>query len=113
LGEVLGLLWENVDFETKIITIEKSLQWQNKKLTRVATKTKSSVRKIMITDCLENELKTWKEKQSSNKEYYNEHYYKSEDFVCTNEDGSPINPKRLSTQMTRMSKRLGIDFKFH
>ncbi|CUB53148.1 Transposase from transposon Tn916 [Bacillus subtilis] len=113
LGEVLGLLWSNINFDTRIITIENSLQWQNKELVRVSPKTKSSIRKIMMTTYLEKELITWKEQQRANEAYYNGYYYDGEHFVCTNEDGSPINPKRLSTQMTRMSKRLGIDFKFH
>lgn len=55
----------------------------------------------------------WKAQQLENKKLYSDYYYTDHDFVFTNQDGSPINPKRLSTQINRLSKRLNIPIRFH
>lgn len=49
-GEVLGLTWDNIDFNSKRITIEKQLQRQgNETLLLVSTKTDSIIRKFKMT----------------------------------------------------------------
>lgn len=113
-GEVLGLTWSDIDFEGKTISFNKSLLALDGMPLQLSTpKTDSSHRCILMTNKLIEELINWKEIQNKNKLYYGKHYYSEHDFVCTNEDGSPINPKRLSTQVNRMSKRLNINFTFH
>ena len=66
-----------------------------------------------MTQKLITELQQWQDKQNQNKQLYAEYYYTEHDFVCSNEDGTPINPKRFSTQINRISKRLNIPIKFH
>lgn len=113
-GEVLGLTWSDIDFKAKTISFTKSLLALDGMPLQLSTpKTDSSYRCVLMTNKLIEELKKWKDEQNKNKLYYEQHYYSDHDFVCTNEDGSPINPKRLSTQVNRMSKRLNIDFTFH
>ena len=56
-GEVLGLTWEDVDFENNRMSINKALQYQkNVGLVLVGTKTKSSVRDFKMTNRLKQEL---------------------------------------------------------
>lgn len=113
-GEVLALTWSDIDFDSKTISFNKSLLAVDGKPVQLSsTKTNSSNRCILMTNKLVQELAIWKEKQDSNKAYYEENYYTDYDFICTNEDGTPINPKRFSTQVSRMSKRLNINFTFH
>ncbi len=107
-------MWSDIDFELKTISFNKSLLGMNGHPIQISsTKTASSNRCILMTNSLIQELKVWKVKQEENKEHYGEYYYSEHDFVCTNNDGSPIHPKRFSTQITRLSKRLNINFKFH
>lgn len=113
-GEVLGLTWDNIDFENNRMYVEKALQLQKGKgPVIVGTKTKSSIRNFQMTSKLKEELKKYKESMALNKEYYGEHYYKEYEFVCCNEDGSPINPSRFSTFFINLFRRLGCDYSFH
>lgn len=66
-----------------------------------------------MTTLLAEELKNYKAIQDQRKEYYGDHYYKEYDFVCCNEDGSPISPLRFSTLFINLSKRLGYNHSFH
>ena len=113
-SEVLGLTWDNVDLENKLITFDKQLL--NKVGTGLElspTKTSSSNRTLLMTDKLVNALLEHRKQQLSNKDFYGNVYYTEQDFVCCNEDGSPIPPESLTSKVTRMSKRLGVDLKFH
>lgn len=85
IGEVLGLTWDNVDFEKSTITVSHQLQRivnQGKakglKGTGVyfieSTKTESSERTIKIGATLIAELKKWKTIQSSNELRYGTEY---------------------------------------
>ncbi|MDO4924704.1 MAG: site-specific integrase [Turicibacter sp.] len=113
-GEVLGLTWDNIDFNSKRITIEKQLQRQgNGTLLLVSTKTDSSIRKFKMTSSLYTALQKASEDFRINQERYGEYFYKGNDFVCCNEDGSPINPQSLSLYFRKVSKRLDIPFSFH
>lgn len=113
-GEVLALTWDDINFETKKIDFRKSLLAKDGEGVELSTtKTSSSNRTILMTNKLISDLLEWKTLQDQKKEYYGEHYYSEHNFICTNDDGTPINPKRFSTQVTRISNRLGIDFKFH
>ncbi|WP_195454910.1 site-specific integrase [Turicibacter sanguinis] len=113
-GEILALTWDDIHFETRKITFNKSLLAKDGEGVSLAqTKTKSSIRTILMTQKLITELQQWQDKQNQNKQLYAEYYYTEHDFVCSNEDGTPINPKRFSTQINRISKRLNIPIKFH
>lgn len=113
-GEVLGLTWNDIDFENKRLSFKKSLLAKDGEGVELSTtKTASSNRSILMTEKLIEELIKWREEQTKNKQLYGDYYYSDYDFVCTNQDGSPINPKRLSTQINRLSKRLNIPLRFH
>lgn len=113
-GEVLGLTWDNVDFKNNRMYVKKALQQQRGKgAVLVGTKTKSSIRDFKMTDILAEELKKHKVVQEQRKKYYGENYYIKHDFICCNEDGSPISPLRFSTFFINLSKRLGYEHSFH
>lgn len=64
LGEVLGLRWENVDFENKLIHVKEQIIEANNKTYHVdSLKTKTSHADIFISDKLVDELKTIYEKR--------------------------------------------------
>lgn len=61
LGEILGLTWDDIDFENKKLTINKALQFTNEKgLSLETPKTTSSHRTILIPQSLIDELKNGK-----------------------------------------------------
>ncbi|MBR2518898.1 MAG: site-specific integrase [Selenomonadaceae bacterium] len=60
LGEVLGLIWSDVNFETKRITLRQQITYISKRGHFFTTlKTKSSNRYIIVDDFLLGELKRW------------------------------------------------------
>lgn len=113
-GEVLGLTWEDVDFENNRMSINKALQYQkNVGLVLVGTKTKSSVRDFKMTNRLKQELQDQYLKFQTSKDYYGNLYHQDHNFICCNEDGTPINPTRFSTFFIHLFKRLGYNYSFH
>lgn len=111
-GEVLGLTWDNVDFENNLITVNKQLQKQNGKLILVAPKTKSSNRVFQMTTVLYEYLLKLHQGQLDRKNFYQENYYQR-NFVCCHLDSRPIPPDTLCSKIRRTAKAIGIDFHFH
>jgi integrase len=86
IGEVLGLRWESVNFDTRKLAVTKSL-WRGK---LDVPKTEASVRKLHLPDVLIDVLL--------------EHRHKSEftgpeDYVFCKPDGSPLDPDHLRNQV--------------
>lgn len=52
VGEAMALTWGDVDFEKRIITITKSVYWENNQPQLKTTKTESGIREIPILDKL-------------------------------------------------------------
>lgn len=113
-GEVLGLTWEDINFENNTLTVNKALTKLHKsELVLSEPKTLSSNRTILMTNVLVDKLKEHKAIQEGLREQYGEYYYTKHDFVCCRKDGSPIKPDSLSNQVGRYSKEFGVNIKFH
>lgn len=66
IGEVLGLCWENVDFERRVICIRQQYTYiSGSGNLLVPPKTPTSIRDIIVDESLLAELKRWKAMQSS------------------------------------------------
>lgn len=123
LGELLGLAWEDIDFETSTINLSRQVVYISKRGNFFTTlKTESSNRYIVIDDYLVAELKRWKTKQLENEKNSNDSYvyiYKTSEgkmvqqskgialpygnrinLICTRESGKLIN-KALFTSFLR------------
>lgn len=91
LGEVYGLVWEDVDFENQTISVNRQVQWfasprtkEEKKRTNGSSESDGywyfsnpkykSYRKIDMDHALTDILKKEKSKQDKAKAYYDEHY---------------------------------------
>lgn len=89
-GEVLGLKWDDVDFENKKIRIKRSLCFvSGKGLIFKEPKTKKSKRQISISQHVVNVLKKHKQKQEFQKEKLGVQYQDNNLIVCT-DDGKPL-----------------------
>lgn len=84
-GEILGLVWNNIDLENGNIKVIQALYPTKDGLTILPPKTKTSIRSISMPPTLIQILKEYKEKQKNKSE-----------FVCTLEDGSIISPSSLN-----------------
>lgn len=74
IGEVMGLTWEDVDFENETISINKIIYKRKPKWYFGSTKTESSVRTIKIGKTLIAALRKHKKWQMENRMKYGQHF---------------------------------------
>lgn len=79
----------------------------------VGTKNKASIRDFKMTSRLIEELKIHQQRIQFLKDYYGQMYYQEHDFVCCNEDGTPIHTTRFSNYFINLFKKLGYHYSFH
>lgn len=100
-GEVLGLTWNNIDLENKIIYIDKQLQTLKSGTKLVKPKTENSIRKIDISDTLVEILKRHRLEQNKYKMQLGKAYENNINAVCTYPSGKLFNPKRFSNKFAK------------
>lgn len=106
-GELLGLTWDNVDFESKVIKVRQSLIYDEKGFRFSTPKTNSSIRSISIDDNLMKELKSHKTKQKELQLIFAGEYNKL-NLVFPREVGEPIYPRTLATIFNRIGKKANV-----
>lgn len=104
-GELLALTWNDIDFDNKILSIDKSLavDEETKELIIKEPKSKSSIRTISLSDGTINILKQHKVKQNEEKLKLGK-YYKDNNSVFATPDGSLINPSTFSKKFGNIIK---------
>ena len=118
----LGLTWEDIDFETKTITLSRQIFYIAKRGYFFSTlKTEASNRYIVIDDFLIAELKRWKSQQAENEKTFGNSYiyaYKTAEgklvqqskvleypdcekisLVCTYVNGNILKKLRIATML--------------
>ena len=111
-GEILALTWDDIDFENKKISINKSATFI-KGIRQVGTpKTKSSIRTISINNKLVNYLKELKHMHEEYKKEYKE-YYCNNNIVFKYEYGKPYNAITVYNLSMYIERNTGIKFNFH
>jgi integrase len=112
-GELLGLKWEDIDFEKSTISIERNLIYDDEGFQFGDLKTESSQREIAIDDFLLKELKRYKAKQSEIKLIVGSQY-QDNNLVFARENGNPIYPRTLTTIFNRVQKAANVTkIRFH
>lgn len=104
-GEILGLTWDNIDFEKEVIYVQKQLQKINDQLILVQPKTKRSIRKITLPNNIIPLLKDLRKEQFKNKLYFGETYNTSDFVICQN-DGRPYDPSYVTKNFGRIIRRV-------
>lgn len=120
-GELSGLEWKNVDFESNTISISNNITYTNGETFMSTPKTLESERTIYISDDLKQLLKEYKRVQNENKLHYGpkvvRNYYNSieYDFILTWESGKRIHPLYYSQKFAKLLNKSSIDKKvrFH
>ncbi|MDN6290990.1 MAG: site-specific integrase [Tetragenococcus koreensis] len=111
-GEVLGLTWDNIDFDNQTLTVEKIIIMKGKEWEIGTPKTQSSYRTIGIGGQLIDILRKHKKKQMENRLFYGK-YYTDNNFVCTKENGKLTTPHSLKHYSDKAKKESGVSFSFH
>jgi len=107
-GEALGLEWENIDFEKKVIKVRATLNRVDGKLVRTEPKTQNSRRDIALTEQALRMLKTQKLQQAQERLKAGANWNPT-GFVFTTESGGPVDGRNLLRSFQGACMRLGIE----
>ena len=110
--EILGLRWENVDFDKHIIKICETVVRAKKdgKIVSVAekkTKTETSNRIVCMSKEIESYLYLAKESQKQQAKICGDCYHVS-DYVCVDRIGEPIKPDYVTHRFAKIIKKHGL-----
>lgn len=100
-GELFGLLWDDVDFDNRLIHVVNNMQHGN----LVETKTQNSVRCVSLDDGTINRLRKWKDYQERYADEVGDIFLNENGLVFTNIVGNSVNVDTFrSRYFTRMCK---------
>lgn len=116
-GEILGLQWDDIDFENKTIRINKQLtrlknydsnaETKTKLDIQYNTKTSNSTRIIPMSDSLENILKGQLQLQKENKRAFGNLYQNSKMVFCR-EDGHYLDPDTVLDKYHKLVEKAKV-----
>lgn len=108
-GEMLGLKWEDIDFERRLITVNKTVQYVPGKGTFVdTTKTESSNRTIKLSNMVFDLLRAHHQEQEREKNALG-NLWEEHGFVFTQWNGAPMYPESPYKFFTSFLKRNGLE----
>ncbi len=95
-GEAIGLMWEDIDFEHKVIHIRRQYTYVGKRPSLCDLKTDSSKRDLPLLDDIEVILKKLSKAPENAKGF----------IIAENE--SPIKPSKVNWEFKKITKQLGL-----
>lgn len=130
ISECFGLMWDDIDFKNKKMTVRRQMLKSGPHFTLVPCKTTKAVRCIDVPDKLLAILKEHKEKQEENKKNYDTAYKgvetvrvrmkKGQDepltggnFVNRMDSGQLLTSDSMKSWAVKIKKELGIEFRYH
>ncbi len=110
--EILGLKWQYVDMNNKIIYIKETRTQMNEEIISPEPKSQKSKRYVPIPDKLYDFLKEYRCIQEYNKQRWGNSYIDT-DYVYTYEDGKPVPVSFVSHKFKSIINGLGFDNDLH
>lgn len=110
-GELLALTWDDVDYDKKLLRVNKSRTGSRKAITTQITtpKTESSNRKIPLNDTVLEALKAEKKRQDEHAEILGKGYDKSSSFIIRTVLGKPyVNLSAINRVVNRLTEKAGL-----
>ncbi|MGN0453684.1 MAG: tyrosine-type recombinase/integrase [Ruminococcus sp.] len=110
-GELLALTWDDVDYDKKLLRVNKSRTGSRKAITTQITipKTESSNRKIPLNDTVLEALKAEKKRQDEHAEILGNGYDKSSSFIIRTVLGKPyVNLSAINRVVNRLTEKAGL-----
>jgi integrase len=107
-GELLGLRWQDIDFESGLASIKQQLVARDKEVKFKSTlKTDGSFRTIGLSNDMLRQLKKFKKLIDKEKSQCED--YKNYDLVACHEDGNYIHPRKFQTIIDNIFKEAGVE----
>ncbi len=106
-GELLGLPWSNVDFETCRLRVSQSLKREHNKLSVGEPKTLRSRRTLDMPDLVVKALKSHRRRQDTERADAADIWVETA-LVFTTTRGTPIDPSNLRREFDQLTRKAGI-----
>ncbi|HZT06411.1 MAG TPA: site-specific integrase [Chloroflexota bacterium] len=113
LSEVLGLTWEDINFENGTLSVRRGLHLvDGEYVIREQSKTKKSRRVIGLPQVAIDALREWREKQDAMRQ--DADAWEAPDLVFTTRLGRPLNGSWVTHHLHRVLRRAGLpEQRFH
>lgn len=109
-GEAAGLKWQDIDFENKVIHIEREALYIPQKGVRVTPpKSENSIRDIFISDLLLEKLKAYKAVQAKDISDIGD-YYQDDNYIIADYDGSPVHASTIRKWLKAVCKHCDVPY---
>ena len=113
-GELLALLWSNVDLDRKILSVQEALEETVEHgIRRKATKTKSGQREIALPDIVVETLREHRLQQLELRLALGLGKLPADALVFSTPEGRPLTPNTFSSTWARTATELGLSVSFH
>lgn len=114
ISETYGLTWDDIDFETGSITVEKQLRQYKKRWYFSEPKNEASIRTVLIGKTLTDALREEYDRQRREREELGEYYQDTRNLVNAKAGGGFYTPNSFAYASRIIRFELGIsDFDFH
>lgn len=124
MGELVGLMWEDIDFRLGVLHVRRSLGRLTKmdsnpfgartELVLSDTKSENSVRDIPLLRGALDDLRAWQTVQAHDRQKIGEEAFAHPEMVVTNEIGQMIEPRTFYDHYQNILKAAGLPhFTFH
>lgn len=112
-SEVLGLKWDSIDFERKLITIKHTVVNYRGTVEKDTTKNKTSHRTYPMNDYIEKILLDIKCKENENRCLFGREYVNN-DYIFKWSNGNPYSPDFVTSKFSKLLKQYGFPhIRFH
>lgn len=101
-SEILGLKWENIDFNGNTLTIKNTRVFYNKEIKKDHAKNITSNRTLPLIPAIANYLKKLQEKQIENKRLFGGDYVENGGYICCWDNGKLYNISLLNHRLKSM-----------
>ncbi|HHY38522.1 MAG TPA: site-specific integrase [Clostridia bacterium] len=109
-AELLGLRWEDVNFDNRTISVRQTLQKRRGRLLVQGTKTSKSRRQVAISEGIAEILLRHKAQQDRERPFYRE----DNGLVFCTANGTPISARNLTRKFKAVLKAAGLpDIRFY
>lgn len=112
-GEILALKWSDIDFESSVIHVQRTLSFTKSRYVFSEPKTAGSNRMIPIPETLINELRRHRKRQQEARLKLGA-AFQDHDLVVTTWKGTPVYPSDIDRDFVQVIKETGLPrIRFH
>lgn len=107
-GEALALRWEDIDWERRVVTIQRTFSGSGRKRRTINTpKTQRGVRTIAIPELLVKELEAQRKQQQLERQAAGDNW-EDTGFVFTTSRGTPFDPSQVTPAFKKLLTKAGL-----